>query len=397
MDEEGLLKEKLGDSLERRISEKQKAFSGLLTREGALKLVALDEGVARQTPRQSALSKLSQALNLQEGSFASVVVRIKQVYCAREFEREGRKGRVCNAIVADETAEGKIVFWNGDADFAERKLERNACVKAEGLVVKNGELHSNLFSSFSFETAPLGYPDFAREAQKLSIVSEGGDFYARVAAKGVLREFERNGEKGAVLNLTIEDGSAQKTLVCWGRNAAIANFLKEGDVVKAEGISVKNGEFHASWMTHLIPHAKKHNLKELEFKPFTSLVQNETAFVRARIERLFEARVSRKCVSCGGAVGEGSEKCDCGGSLRSIFFITAQAADVQDETQKARMVFFEDQAKELLGLKQTLVSPQTLFELKRGFVEGKALKFKVLVRTGQNGVVEMTVKQIRSL
>src|SRR3989344_2815289 len=93
MVEEGLLKEKLGDSLEAKISEKQKAFSGLLTREGALKLIALDEGVAQQgNAKANDILPLAQALS-QNDAFASVLVRVKQVYCAREFDKEGRQGK----------------------------------------------------------------------------------------------------------------------------------------------------------------------------------------------------------------------------------------------------------------------------------------------------------------
>ncbi|MBS3069998.1 hypothetical protein J4220_00645 [Candidatus Micrarchaeota archaeon] len=394
MVEEGLLKEKLGDSLEAKISEKQKAFSGLLTREGALKLIALDEGVAKRgQAKASEILPLAQALS-QNDAFASVLVRVKQVYCAREFDKEGRKGKVCNVAVGDSSGEGKLVLWNSDVDFAERKLERNSCVKAEGLAVKNGELHSNLFSSLSLETAPFGLPDYGTATVKLSDVGEGRDFYARVSSKGVMREFERNGDKGNVLNLVVEDDSGQKTLVCWGRNAVIANFLKEGDVLKAEGIALKNGELHASWMTHLIAHAKKHNLKELEFKPFASLAANETAFVQATLEKLFEARVSRKCLSCGGVVDGEKEKCDCGGSVRETFFITTQAKD--EAGRQMRMVFFEDQARELIGLKRTFVSPQTIFGLKREFLEGKTLKMKALAQQRNGGALELVVKQIRS-
>ncbi len=82
--------------------------------------------------------------------------------------------------------------------------------------------------------------------------------------------------------------------------------------------------------------------------------------------------------------------------MRETFFITAQAADAHDETQKLRLVFFEDQARELIGLKRTLVSPQTIFGLKREFLEGKILKLKALAQQRNGGALELVVKQIRS-
>ncbi|MFH1056642.1 MAG: hypothetical protein V1717_02495, partial [Candidatus Micrarchaeota archaeon] len=362
--EEELLKQKLGPAkLEERISALQKRFSGLLTREGALKLMAHDEGLAFKK-KPLVLKKLADAV-LQEQTSVSVIVRVKQVFCAREFEREGRTGRVCNVLVGDETGEAKLVLWNDDVDFAERKLERNSCIKAENVLVKNGELQSNLFSEIALESPPLGLPDFSKPVKKLSQVEEGDDFFARVVAKGKLTEFDRNGEKRLVLNLTVGDDETQKTLVCWNRNARLAGFLKEGDVLKAEGISVKNGELHASWQTHLILHAKNHSLKELEFKPFAQLQENETAFVQFKLDKLFEARVSRKCGSCASQVPPDSEKCGCGGVANEVFFVTAQ---VSDSSSSARCVFFGEQARELLGLKKTLVSPQTIFALEREFL-----------------------------
>jgi len=312
---------------------------------------------------------------------------------------------VCNVLVADETGEATLVLWNDDVDFAERKLERDSCVRAESVLVKKPqipqasegvELHSTLFTALVLESPPLNLPAFSKPAKKLAEVGEGDDFFARVAAKGRMTEFGRNGEERFVLNLTVEDETAQKTLVCWNRNAQIANFLKEGDVLKAEGITLKNGELHASWQTHLIPHAKNHPLKELEFKPLSSLADGERAFVQVVLQKLFEARVSRKCVSCGLKVSAEKEKCSCGGIPKKVFFVTAEVADAFDFTQRARCVFFEEQAKELLGMKQTLVSPETIFSLKKDFLEGKTLKAKAFAKRMQDGRVELIVKQIRS-
>jgi replication factor A1 len=38
----------------------------------------------------------------------------------REFEKFGRKGRVCNAVIKDETGSVKLTLWNEDADKIEK-------------------------------------------------------------------------------------------------------------------------------------------------------------------------------------------------------------------------------------------------------------------------------------
>lgn len=396
MTHEDSLKKKLGESaFEEKVAKTQARFSGLLTREGSIKLLALDHGLEQEKKISPVPVKLSQLKDF-EGEFVTVIARVKKIFCSREFERDGRAGRVCNVLLGDETGEATIVLWNSDADFAERKLERNSCVKAENVSVKNGELQTSLYASLSLSTASEGLPDYSVQPAKLSAAAEGGDFYARVVGKSALREFERDGRKGMVLNLTVEDDSGSRTLVCWNRNAQVADCLDEGDVVKAEGVTLKNGELQASWMTHLIAHAKNHSLPELEFQPFSSISSGESAFVQATLARFFEARVSRKCVSCGAQVGESKEKCDCGGSVREVLLVTAQGADSTDPKQSARMVFFGEQAREILGLKRTLLSPELVFDLKREFLEGKTLKIKVLAKKRNDGTLELVVKQIRS-
>ena len=81
--------------------------------------------------------------------------------------------------------------------------------------------------------------------------------------------------------------------------------------------------------------------------------------------------------------------------MRQWFYVTGQAADAIDGSQKARVVFFGGQAEELLGLKATLVSPETIFDLKREFLEGKTLKLKALAKRRQDGGIELIAKQLR--
>ena len=401
---EKALKEKMGErKVEEKIAEKQKKFSGLLTREGALKLLALEEQMAFRDNPKKELLKLSQ-IPLLEGQAFSGIVRVKQVFCASTFDKDGKAGKVTRVAVGDDSGEGTLVLWNKDSDFAERKVERNSIISVEGGEVKNGEIHASLFTDLSLlENPPEGttLPDFSKKHVLLGEAKDGDDFYCRISQKGSVREFEKqngNGvmKKGKVLNLVVEDGSSPKTLVCWNRNAEIASFLTEGDVLKAEGIAVKNGELQASWNTHLITHAKNHSLKELEFKPFLALGSGEQGFVQIILQKLFDAKTSRKCVSCGSQVEEGKEKCNCGGDVRIVFFVTAQASDALDEAQSVRCVFFGEQAEELLGMKKTFVSPETVFYLKRDFLEGKKLKLKVLAKQRNDGGLELVVRQIRS-
>lgn len=46
----------------------------------------------------------------------NVEVEVKSVGDVREFEKFGRKGRVANAIVTDDSGEMELSLWNDDID-----------------------------------------------------------------------------------------------------------------------------------------------------------------------------------------------------------------------------------------------------------------------------------------
>ena len=390
---ESQLKEKLGAGLEEKLAEKQKKFAGLLTREGALKLIALEHGFSSSVSAKDSFSKLAELKDFQGDTF-SVMAAVKQVFCASEFETEKKSGRVSRVSIADETGEATLVLWDKDSDFAERKLERNCVLAVKNASVKNGELQSSLFTEISHLDERKGLPDFSKPLSSLDKAKDGDDFHCRVAETGAVKEFERNGRKGKVLNLIVEDGAVKRTLVCWGRNAEIASRLKEGDVIKVESVVEKNGELQASWTTHLLAHAKNHSLREIEFKNFSSIAPGEQAFSVITLDKLFDARVSRKCVSCGLAIEKEVEKCSCGGAPREVFFISVEAED--SSGGRARLVFFGEQAVELLGMKKTVLDKELVFQLKRDFLQGREFKLKVLAKAGRDGAVEFVAKQIRS-
>ncbi|MBL7148146.1 MAG: DNA-binding protein [Nanoarchaeota archaeon] len=54
-------------------------------------------------------------LKAREGN-VDVVVEVVSKEEPREFEKFGKKGRVCTAVVKDESGETKLTLWNDDID-----------------------------------------------------------------------------------------------------------------------------------------------------------------------------------------------------------------------------------------------------------------------------------------
>ena len=54
-------------------------------------------------------------LQIRQGN-VELVAKIKEKGEVREFEKFGKVGKVCNAVLADDTGEVKLTLWNEQAD-----------------------------------------------------------------------------------------------------------------------------------------------------------------------------------------------------------------------------------------------------------------------------------------
>lgn len=45
-----------------------------------------------------------------------ITAAVKEIGEAREFDKFGKKGRVCNATISDDSGETKLTLWNDEID-----------------------------------------------------------------------------------------------------------------------------------------------------------------------------------------------------------------------------------------------------------------------------------------
>ncbi len=242
---------------------KQKEYNDLILEEDAAKLLLQELGITvpeEEPPLQwNTLKEISQ----QKIGEASTVVRILHMNSPKAFETAQKKGLVCNVEVADETGKGMLVLWDEDVWLMERaKWQRNDVLELRRVRVKNFnplELHAALLSEFALAGEREAYP---KNEQKLADfkqleVGKDVDAVARVLEMGQLKEFEREGRKGKVLNVLLADpqGNLAKG-VLWDYYADFANRrVHVGDLVKLESFSVKKNleiELHGTWRSHVI-------------------------------------------------------------------------------------------------------------------------------------------------
>lgn len=132
------------EEVERQIEAKKAKLSGLISKEGAAQIVAAELKVNFD----NIVLKIAELM--PEMKKVNLVGKIINLFPVREFEKGGRKGKVVNFIVADETGNIRVVLW----DTNHIELIENGSVK-EGDVVElvNGgmresEMHLGSFSEF---------------------------------------------------------------------------------------------------------------------------------------------------------------------------------------------------------------------------------------------------------
>jgi replication factor A1 len=130
------------EEIEKRVKEKLEALSGLISREGALHIIANELGVKLIQEDFGSL-KISQLKDGMRG--VSINLKVLDVYERRTFARGEGEGKVKSALCTDETGTLRVAFWNEKADEAE-KIQKDDIISLENISVKHGqalEVHVN--------------------------------------------------------------------------------------------------------------------------------------------------------------------------------------------------------------------------------------------------------------
>jgi ssDNA-binding replication factor A large subunit len=129
------IKEKSGMSdseINVKIEQKLEQLSGLISKEGAAHIIANELGIKLFEQTSGRL----QIKNILEGMRSvEVVGKVQQVYEVREFNKNGREGKVGSFVIGDETGTIRIVCW-GDKTEILGQLETNKIIKVSGGYVR---------------------------------------------------------------------------------------------------------------------------------------------------------------------------------------------------------------------------------------------------------------------
>jgi len=130
------------DEIERKVEAKQAKLSGLISKEGAAQVIAAELNINfdKQVIKISHIVPGMRKINL--------IGKIIQMFPIREYNKNGRSGRIGSFILADDTSNSRVVLWDENHIdlIAKGDIKDQGVVEISNASVRNGEIHLGSFS-----------------------------------------------------------------------------------------------------------------------------------------------------------------------------------------------------------------------------------------------------------
>ena len=207
------------EELKRKVEAKRAKLSGLISKEGAVQIIAAELGISFEGERLK-ISELVQGMKR-----VNVIGKITRVFPIREFKKNDREGKIGSFLLGDETSNVRVVLWDiSHISLIEKgELKEGDVVEISNGGFRNGELHLSTFSDIKSSNEKLDdvKTDRAFSLGRLSDASLGKNMKVRAI---IVQTFEpryfdskqKEGEKGVVLNIVLDDGTENIRAVLFG-------------------------------------------------------------------------------------------------------------------------------------------------------------------------------------
>lgn len=125
---------KSDEEIKKMISEKQVELSNLVSEEGAAYIVGRELGVELIKETKRVLKIASIVPDMRN---VDVVARVASVFDVREFEKNGKTGKVTSIMLADDTGTIRLPFWNDEVNFmSSLGIKQNDVIEVSGVWAK---------------------------------------------------------------------------------------------------------------------------------------------------------------------------------------------------------------------------------------------------------------------
>ena len=214
------------DEVERKIEAKQAKLAGLISKEGAAQVIAAELSVNfdKQVIKISQVVPGMRKINL--------IGKVINLFPIREYNKNGRQGKIGSFILADDTSNVRTVLWDENhIDLISKgEIKQDSVVEINNASIRNGEIHLSSFSEIKLSNKTIDNVIIEKPTFQKTIINfnQNDNVSARAfivqmfeprffevcpecRKKAVDSECQEHGkitpEKRALLNFVIDDGS----------------------------------------------------------------------------------------------------------------------------------------------------------------------------------------------
>lgn len=355
-----------------------------------------------------------------------VIARVNNVYPEKEFEKNGKKGKLISVIVSDETGEIRLTLWNKDAEIiTEKKVQKGDIILLKNCFVTkwNDRMQLNLSFNGNIELNPEienTLPKYKKNIKKIVEVEQGErdvNVIGRITKLFPEREFETNERKGKYLNFEIGDSTA--TINCTAWNDAVKTITKYniGEGILIESGYTKQGregiELHLGFNTNVI-HTDEElpTLFELETnkttKKINEVIPGQTANIKSEITEINQGLLRfNTCKKCGSKLNREEEGLVCKehGTQKEYDIVPVISIKLEDETGIIDAVFYSKQAEKLTKMKteklkeklETATAEMIIEEIKEKIKNKKINALGYVRENNFSGTNEIVIKDFEEI
>lgn len=224
------------EELERKVEAKRAKLSGLISKEGALQVIAAELGINFDNEKL----KINELLPGMRK--VNTLGKIIALYPVRSFTtKNGDQGKVANIIIADQTSNIKVVLWdtNHIELIEKQEVKEGSVVEIISGSMRDSEIHLGSFSEFKPSLEVLDNVKTEKQVKEKNIFDFNVGEYVKVRAFVVQsfepRFFEVNKETGrkiteeekasgaiaekrALINIVLDDGTENVRAVLFHEN-----------------------------------------------------------------------------------------------------------------------------------------------------------------------------------
>ncbi len=340
------------------IDAKVAKFAGLLTEQGAAYMVQKELGLKQETLEQMTIAQLTDGMKGIE-----VKGIVESIFPLKEFEKNGKKGKLKSFILTDGNGEVRVTLWNDQTDKYELTKGSEICLSNVLVSTYNEKKQVTLGFNGTIQILNKKEEQFEKLSDLKSGVN-GINIAGRIMRKFPQKDFASGERKGKLCSFQFGDETALLRATAWNDKADEIEKFNEGDVIEIKNAYTKEGRFgvelHLGYTAQISESTKEmptnaEILKEsMQEKKINALTDGENSVISGKITNVEKGNfMFEVCSKCGKKImkTENGILCDnCGETTAKKNAVVSLL--IEDDTASIKTNFFGKNALTALGLGQ---------------------------------------------